>query len=69
MSKRLRNYPDPELVLNSFGADALRLYLVTSPVVHAEDLRFKEEGLGAVVREVFLPWFNSFRFFVENVKS
>ena len=33
MSKRLKNYPDPELVINAHGADALRLYLINSPVV------------------------------------
>jgi isoleucyl-tRNA synthetase len=43
MSKRLKNYPDPELVINAHGADALRLYLINSPVVRAEELRFKEE--------------------------
>ena len=33
MSKRLKNYPDPVDILNEFGADALRLYLINSPVV------------------------------------
>jgi isoleucyl-tRNA synthetase len=32
MSKRLQNYPDPVLVVNTYGADALRLYLINSPV-------------------------------------
>ena len=39
MSKRLKNYPDPVTVVEKFGADALRLYLVNSPVVRAETLR------------------------------
>mmetsp|Transcript_12904 Transcript_12904/g.16973 ORF Transcript_12904/g.16973 Transcript_12904/m.16973 type:complete len:1170 (+) Transcript_12904:115-3624(+) len=68
MSKRLKNYPDPNLLVSKYGADALRLYLVNSPVVRAEPLRFKEEGVLAVVKDVFLPWFNSFRFFVQNVR-
>ena len=51
MSKRLKNYPDPVNVVNKFGADALRLYLVNSPVVRAETLKFKE----SVVKDVFLP--------------
>jgi isoleucyl-tRNA synthetase len=38
MSKSLQNYPDPTIVLNKYGADALRVYLMNSPVVHAEPL-------------------------------
>ena len=45
MSKRLKNYPDPVEVVHKYGADALRLYLVNSPVVRAEPLRFKERGV------------------------
>mgnify|MGYP001182293141 CR=1 FL=1 len=40
MSKRLKNYPDPEVVCNSFGADAIRLYLINSPLVRADTLNF-----------------------------
>ena len=67
MSKRLQNYPDPQEVLNSCGADALRLYLINSPVVRADVLKFQEEGVNEVVRGVLLPWFNSFRFFTQCV--
>jgi isoleucyl-tRNA synthetase len=48
-------------VVNKYGADALRLYLINSPVVRAETLRFKEEGVFAVVKDVFLPWYNAYR--------
>ena len=41
MSKRKKNYPDPILVINAYGSDALRLYLINSPVVRAENLRFQ----------------------------
>ncbi len=68
MSKRLRNYPDPVNVVNKFGADALRLYLVNSPVVRAETLKFKEDGVKDVVKDVFLPWFNAYRFLMQNVQ-
>uniref|UniRef100_A0A7R9VFZ8 isoleucine--tRNA ligase n=1 Tax=Chlamydomonas euryale TaxID=1486919 RepID=A0A7R9VFZ8_9CHLO len=67
MSKRLKNYPDPNEVVNKYGADALRLYLINSPVVRAEPLRFKEEGVFGVVKDVFLPWYNAYRFLVQNV--
>ncbi|KAK4528311.1 hypothetical protein GAYE_SCF54G6248 [Galdieria yellowstonensis] len=69
MSKRLKNYPDPIQVTESHGADALRLYLINSPVVRAETLRFKESGVREVVRDVILPWYNAYRFFVQNVKQ
>ncbi|ORX93800.1 isoleucyl-tRNA synthetase [Basidiobolus meristosporus CBS 931.73] len=67
MSKRLKNYPEPGKVINSFGADALRLYLINSPVVRAETLKFKEEGVKDVITRVFLPWYNAYRFFVNQV--
>lgn len=64
MSKRLHNYPDPQTVINTYGADAIRLYLINSPVVRAEPLRFKESGVHGVLKEVFIPWFNAYRFLV-----
>lgn len=50
MSKKLKNYPDPWEVLTNYGADALRYYLFTSPVVRAEDLNFAERDLQTIVR-------------------
>ena len=55
MSKRLKNYPDPNVVISKYGADALRMYLINSPVVRAESLKFQEPGVLGVVKEVFLP--------------
>jgi isoleucyl-tRNA synthetase len=52
-------------VIDKYGADALRLYLINSPVVRAETLRFKEEGVFGVVKDVFLPWYNAYRFLVQ----
>ncbi|HRH23836.1 MAG TPA: isoleucine--tRNA ligase [Candidatus Magasanikbacteria bacterium] len=49
MSKKLQNYPDPNLILEKYGADALRYYLLTSPVMAAENLNFSEAG----VREMY----------------
>lgn len=63
MSKRLKNYPDPTVVMSNYGSDALRLYLINSPVVRAEPLRFKESGVKEVVQKVLLPLWNSFKFF------
>ena len=63
MSKRLKNYPDPTEIIDKYGADALRLFLLNPPVVRAEDLRFSEAGVKEVLRSVFLPLWNSVSFF------
>ncbi|XP_071961257.1 isoleucine--tRNA ligase, cytoplasmic-like [Antedon mediterranea] len=68
MSKRKKNYPDPLNVVNKYGADALRLYLINSPVVRAESLRFKETGVKDILKDVFLPWYNAYRFLIQNVQ-
>lgn len=67
MSKRLKNYPDPVSVIDSYGADALRLYLINSPVVRADTLKFREQGVRDVLRDVFLPFYNAFRFLIQNI--
>jgi isoleucyl-tRNA synthetase len=64
MSKSKQNYPDPWKVLGSFGADALRAYLISSPVVRGEPLRFSEAGVKEIVRTVMLPLQNALNFFV-----
>jgi isoleucyl-tRNA synthetase len=64
MSKRLNNYPDPNLILNTYGADALRFYMMNSPAVKADDMRFSEKGVADVVRNFILPIWNSYSFFV-----
>jgi isoleucyl-tRNA synthetase len=64
MSKSLRNYPDPSDVLNRHGADALRLYLIDSPVVKGQELRFSEKGVHDVVRKILLRWWNAYSFLV-----
>lgn len=62
MSKRLKNYPDPERVMEKFGADAMRLYMLGSPAVRAEDLRFSESGVEQTLRQVLIPFWNAFVF-------
>lgn len=64
MSKSLKNYPDPNMILDRYGADALRLFLINSPVVRGDSLRFKEEGVKEVISHVLLPLLNSYRFFL-----
>ena len=64
MSKRLKNYPDPMKVVHRYGADAIRLYMIHSPVVRAEDLRFSEKGVQEVMRHLLIPLWNAYSFFV-----
>jgi isoleucyl-tRNA synthetase len=64
MSKSLRNYTDPNEVINLFGADALRLFLVHSAVVKADDLRYSDEGVREVLKSIIIPLWNAYSFFV-----
>lgn len=64
MSKRLKNYPDPNLMLDTYGADAIRLYMIYSPVVRAENLKFSENGVKQIMRDLLIPWWNAYSFFV-----
>lgn len=54
--------------MKKYGADALRLYLINSPVVRAENLRFKEDGVKELLKDLFLPWYNAYRFLVQNIE-
>ncbi|HTY18032.1 MAG TPA: isoleucine--tRNA ligase [Myxococcota bacterium] len=63
LSKRLRNYTDPLEVMDTQGSDALRWYLVSSPVLRGLDLRLDEKAIGDAVRGVVLPFWNAYAFF------
>ncbi|XP_015766182.1 PREDICTED: isoleucine--tRNA ligase, cytoplasmic-like [Acropora digitifera] len=69
MSKRKKNYPDPLEIVGKYGADALRLYLINSPVVRAETLKFQEKGVKDIIKDVFLPWYNAHRFLLQNIQQ
>jgi isoleucyl-tRNA synthetase len=64
MSKSARNYADPMEVIASYGADAMRLFLLDSAVLRGEDLRFSEAGVKDVVKNVIIPLWNAYSFFV-----
>ncbi|MFA6429128.1 MAG: isoleucine--tRNA ligase [Patescibacteria group bacterium] len=72
MSKRLKNYPDPADILTNYGGDALRYYLLTSPIIEAESLNFSERDLQTVVRGFLNLFWNVKTFYemyaTENVK-
>lgn len=63
MSKSKKNYPDPQIIFDKYWADAMRFYLMNSPVVEAQDLRFMESWVEEVVKKVILPFWNTYSFF------
>ena len=65
LSKKLRNYPDPEEVCETIGADALRWFLMSSPILMGGDLKIEKDGKGIaeVVRLVVNPIWNAYSFF------
>lgn len=64
LSKRLRNYPDPEELFATTGADSLRFFLMSSPVVAGEDVRFSYDAVNEVKRNVFMTLWNTYAFLV-----
>ena len=68
MSKRLKNYPEPQTVIDKYGADAIRVYLMQSPAVQGEDLRFSERGVELVLRQFFIPMWNAYVFLCTYAK-
>ena len=62
MSKSLRNYPDPMVVFDTYGADAMRWYLLSSAILRGSDFSVTESGIRDTVRQVLLPFWNSWYF-------
>lgn len=63
MSKSKKNYPDPMELINNYGVDSLRLYLMSSPVMKAENLNFNEKEVADIRKNVFLIWYNMVKFY------
>jgi isoleucyl-tRNA synthetase len=64
MSKSLRNYPDPNILIEKTGADAIRLFMINSAAVKGEDLKFSETGVREIVKSVLLPLYNALSLYV-----
>src|SRR3989344_4053555 len=64
MSKNYGNYPDPKEMLEKYGGDALRLYLLGAPVMHGEDVRISELEYKNQVRGILLLLWNVYNFFI-----
>lgn len=63
MSKSKKNYPDPMVLINEYGVDALRLYLMSSTVMKSENLNFSEREVSDIRKKIFLIWWNMFAFY------
>jgi isoleucyl-tRNA synthetase len=63
MAKRLKNYPDPTYIFDRYSADAARFYLLSSPVMQAENLNFSENGVKDVLRGVCITLWNVYKFY------
>ncbi|WP_241981977.1 isoleucine--tRNA ligase [Cryobacterium ruanii] len=63
MSKSLRNYPDVNEVFDRDGADAMRWFLMSSPVLRGGNLVVTEEGIRESARQVMLPLWSTYYFF------
>ncbi len=63
MSKKLQNYPDPMYIIDKYGADAIRLYILSSPVVRTESLNFSEDQVAEISRKIFGRLINVYEFY------
>ena len=63
MSKSLRNYPDVSEVFDRDGADAMRWFLMSSPILRGGNLIVTEQGIREGVRQVMIPLWNAWYFF------
>lgn len=63
MSKSLNNYPNPLDLIDTYGADALRLYIMSSPAVRGEDLNFSEKGVAEIYRKIISRLLNVVTFY------
>jgi isoleucyl-tRNA synthetase len=68
MSKSYGNYPDPKLTIERYGGEALRLYLMSSPVMVGDDINFNEDAIREQIKTILLPLWNSYSFFVTYAK-
>ena len=68
MSKSLKNYPDPRMLIEKRGADAFRLYTLSSPVVRSEPMRFAERGVEQAFKDFNIPLENVYKFFETYAK-
>lgn len=69
MSKSKKNYPDPMEVIQKYGVDSLRLYLMSSTVMKAENLHFNEQEVSDIRKRIFMIWLNLVSFYTMYAPS
>ena len=67
MSKSKGNYPDPNIVLDKYGADSISLYFMSSPVVKAESINFNETNIQNITSRIITPYLNILKFCIEKL--
>lgn len=67
-SKRKKNYTPPDDLLEEFGADAVRMYLIDSPIVHAQDLAFKDNEVSGIIRDIHVLLKNMVVLIIQMIK-
>lgn len=68
MSKSKKNYTPLMDAAESMGADAIRLYIINSPLVKADSVCFKDDGVKEINKVTFLPWYNSFKMLLQSIQ-
>ncbi|MBD3363385.1 class I tRNA ligase family protein [Candidatus Dojkabacteria bacterium] len=68
MSKSFGNYPDPKGVLESYGGDALRMYLLSTPLLKAENVDIDEQDIKGQIRDFILPLWHTYKFLLTYAK-
>lgn len=63
MSKKLNNYPDPIIIIDKYGVDTLRFYLIGSSVMNADNFNFSEKGVEEIYKKVLVPLHNVLNFY------
>lgn len=63
MSKSFGNYPDPKDTMQKYGADALRFYMMNSPLLSGNNMNFSEDAIKEVLKKITLPLWNTYSFF------
>ena len=74
LSKSKKNYTDPMKLIDNYGADALRIYLLSSPAAVMSDMQFSDKGVENCIKNVLLPLWNAYSFFttyanIDNFKG
>jgi len=68
MSKSKDNYPDPQKIITTYGADPLRFYLLRSPLLSASPVKFKQAELYDIVKTFFIKWYNTQRYTLQKIE-